>query len=106
MRAGVFYSTPLQAKIDLETYIVPTILVKSKNFTELQLKNHWEQRYKKIITDNNFDLTKEFTELQPREYLIKRSQKILDNDNFDLTKEREMILFFDELIIIFGKSSQ
>lgn len=97
LRAGVFYSTPLQAKIDLETYIVPSILVKSKNFTELQLKNHWEQRYKKIITNNNFDLTKEFTELQPREYLIKRAQKILDNDNFDLTKEREMILFFNKL---------
>ena len=67
-RADVFYFTPMQSKTDLETYIVPTILIKSKNFTELKA----------------------------REYLSKRTQTILDNNNFDLTKESEKILFYNE----------
>ena len=68
-RAGVFYFTPLQSKTDLKTYIEPTILIKSKKFTELQA----------------------------REYLNKKSKIILDNNNFDLTKESEKIQFYNEI---------
>jgi len=68
-RAGIFYFTPMQSKTDLKTYIEPTILIKSKNFTNLQT----------------------------REYLNKRSQTILDNNNFDLTKESEKILFYNKI---------
>ena len=68
-RADAFYFTPIQSKTDLNTYIEPTILIKSKNFNELQA----------------------------REYLNKKSKIILDNNNFDLTKESDRIQFYNEI---------
>ena len=70
-RVEIFYFTPIQSKTDLNTYIEGGILVKSKNYTFLQV----------------------------REYLDKKSQIILDNNNFDLTKEKDKMLYFEEIRI-------
>ena len=84
-RANVFYFTPMQSKVDLNTYIEPEILIKSKNFTGFEAREYLNKRYQKILNDNNFDLTKE-------------SEKVLflneiRSDSINLISENKLIFF-------------
>ena len=49
-RADVFYFTPLQSKTDLNTYIEAGILLKSKNFTELQAREYLDKKTQTILS--------------------------------------------------------
>ena len=58
-RADVFYFTPIQSKTDLQTYLEPSILSKSQNLTISEINIFFEERRRKILDKNNFNLENE-----------------------------------------------
>lgn len=55
-RADIFYFTPIQSKTDLQTYLEPSILSKSKNLTREEINIFFQKRSQKIQNNTNFNL--------------------------------------------------
>lgn len=58
-RADIFYFTPIQSKIDLQTYLEPSILSNAKGLSNIEINSFIQKRSKKILDENKFDMKSE-----------------------------------------------
>jgi len=100
-RADVFYFTPMQSKMDLQTYFVPGILIRSEDFntlTQVEIAKIYKKMKQNILNNKDYDLTKEKDQILVAGDVLKNSLNIIFDNKIIFLKMISKNYFYSMLL--------